>query len=156
MKLKNKETQGIFQKTVHSLKKMCTEKPLEALKGITEVIGGVFSAGGAWYIFSNSREVNKDVAQAKALAIARQELIKLLDKNSDGEIGAYGLPKACDDAVKKLIFIPGGTEELKKIVEIFREFYVAKKQESNNQDQKVFEQQSGALAKMFFWKKPAI
>jgi hypothetical protein len=159
MKIKNEETQGICRKAILSLKKMCAEKPLEALKGITAVIGGVFSAGGAWYALSNSRAGNKEVIQEKALANARQELIELLDKNSNEEIGVYGLPKACDGAIKKLIFLPGGREELKKIIDVFQEYFVDINQKSKGRERNLSDQEvntrSSLVSRLLFWKKAA-
>jgi hypothetical protein len=76
------------------------------------------------------------------LFVARQEVVDSLYKNADGEIGAYGLPKACDKAIRKLVLMPGGCEELEEVKTVFKKYFVAANKRS-------------IASRLLFWKKKA-
>jgi hypothetical protein len=79
--------------------------------------------GGIAYQFSDEVAIKRiENKQKKELIVARQTLFNLLKKNANGEIGCYGLPKACNRAVLDLVLLPGGKEELEKIIASFKQY----------------------------------
>jgi hypothetical protein len=117
--------------------------PFKAVKDVGGVIAGT---AGADFAINKSiayrqkqREKNK---HEKEFLSAQQRVINLIKQNVEGELGRYGLPKACDQAVLDLVFLPGGREVLQEIQETFRTFFVVSKKRS-------------IASRLLFWRRAA-
>lgn len=64
--------------------------------------------------------------QELALLAAKKNLLMMLKNNIRGELGTLGLPKACDQAARILVLLPGGLEELEKITIMFKKYITIK------------------------------
>jgi hypothetical protein len=94
-------------------------------------VAGVYVAyricGGIAYSLSYEATVKRlRFKQERAILIAKKNLLNLIKKNIRGEIGAYSLPKACDQAVRALVLLPGGLEELEKVTLMFKKYMATK------------------------------
>jgi hypothetical protein len=78
---------------------------------------------GIAYQFGDEAAVKKlENKQKRELIAAKKTLLDSLKKNVAGAMGSFGLPKACDPAVQALVLLPGGKEELEKIIDLFKQY----------------------------------
>jgi hypothetical protein len=94
-------------------------------------IAGIFATyhifSGIFYQFSDEAVVKRlKNKQERKLIVARQTLLNLLKNNVKGKIGRCGLPRVCDRALLDLVLLPGGKEELEKIIASFKQYVSTK------------------------------
>ena len=98
-------------------------KIAEAVKKITYAawagIGTVASYMG-YRITADIKDRLHKKHQEHDLRVAKQVLLDLLVKNANGKMKLFGRPEGCEKAACTLAAMPGGEDELKKIIEIFK------------------------------------
>jgi hypothetical protein len=97
------------------------ETKLDKAVKISTIIGAVFyGCNQAKQLFWSEKPQPIDIPSQ--LFAARKNISELIAKNADSVIGRYGLPKACDAEIKKLIFIPGGPDLLEELRQLFESY----------------------------------
>jgi methylmalonyl-CoA mutase cobalamin-binding subunit len=123
----NRAKKGVFEKLKQATSLKNMNEALGLAGGVATVVGTTALAAKRVrsYFFTKKKDEVKHLIsqQEQDFHVARKTLIDSLNKNADGEIGASGLPKGCDQAVRALVVLPGGQEELEKIKDIFQKYF---------------------------------